>query len=107
MTEMTVLEELKQIEEQENELKVRKARLRGSIIKQVQDNITKFDIQPSDLVFNTHEEAPKRTRKPSAPKYVFPNGDTWTGKGRLKKTVAEYLAAQGETEADLPKYLAK
>jgi len=41
----------------------------------------------------------KSTRKPARPKYQNPNGDqTWTGKGRQPKWVAEHVSTGGKLE---------
>lgn len=91
-------------QEQEN-LNRRMAEAKREAIMHVQEIIDLFGIRPSDLRFPIEGVAIHRTRAPSPIKYRTPTGITWTGKGRMKKELMEYLAERGETAADLPKYL--
>ena len=90
-------------QEQEN-LNRRMAEAKREAVIHVQEIIDVFGIRPSDLRFPIEGVAIHRTRTPAAIKYRTPNGITWTGKGRVKKELLEYLNEQGETLADLDKY---
>lgn len=90
---------------EQEDLNRRMADARREAIQHVQEIIDVFGIKPSDLRFPIEGVAIHRTRAPSPIKYRTPNGITWTGKGRMKKELAEYLEERGETIADLHKYL--
>ena len=90
---------------EQEDLNRRMADARREAIQHVQEIIDVFGIKPSDLRFPIEGVAIHRTRAPSPIKYRTPNGIVWTGKGRMKKELADYLAERGETIADLHKYL--
>lgn len=83
---------------------------RGDAICYIQDIINKFKIRASDLVFEGAVSTPcakdgsNKKRNSARPKYELPNGDTWTGKGIMKKSFKEYLDKNGLTKDDLEKY---
>lgn len=68
------------------EAKVQAAK--SSAIAHVQEIINQFNITSSDLHFSDKKKV--GTRAPSPIKYRIPGGDTWTGKGQMKKSFREY-----------------
>ena len=90
--------------QEQEDLNRRMAEAKRQAIAHVQEIVDVFGIKPSDLRFPIEGVAIHRTRTPAAIKYRTPNGITWTGKGRVKKELLEYLNEQGETLADLDKY---
>ena len=62
---------------------------RVSAIAHVQQIIKDFRIQASDLQFEGKVKK-AGTRAPAAIKYRLPDGNTWTGKGQMKKEFKEY-----------------
>lgn len=93
------------VKKEQEDLNRRMANAKREAVMHVQEIIDLFGIRPSDLRFPIEGVAIHRTRAPSPIKYRTPTGITWTGKGRMKKELMEYLAEHGETTADLPKYL--
>lgn len=91
--------------QEQEDLNRRMAEAKRQAIAHVQEIVDVFGIKPSDLRFPIEGIAIHRTRTPSPIKYRTPTGITWTGKGRMKKELLEYLTERGETAADLPKYL--
>lgn len=90
--------------QEQEDLNRRMAEAKRQAIAHVQEIVDVFGIKPSELRFPIEGVAIHRARTPAAIKYRTPNGITWTGKGRVKKELLEYLNEQGETLADLDKY---
>ena len=89
---------------EQEDLNRRMAEAKREALMHVQEIVDVFGIKPSELRFPIEGVAIHRARTPAAIKYRTPNGITWTGKGRVKKELLEYLNEQGETLADLDKY---
>ena len=75
-----------QKEKEAYEKKVQAAKV--SAIAHVQEIISQFNILSSDLHFSDKKKV--GTRAPATIKYRLPNGETWTGKGQMKKSFKEY-----------------
>lgn len=71
-------------------------------IAHIKPIIKAFGIEASDLF--TDKKKAKRAYAPVPIKYRLPNGVEWTGKGRVKKEVQEYLDAHNMTKDDLEQF---
>lgn len=82
-----------------------KAEEKASVLAQMRSAMEQYGITPEDL-FTTAKRGRKPgstnsgERKPVAPKYRNEAGETWTGRGKQPKWVAEALAS-GLTLEDL------
>lgn len=75
-----------QKEKEAYEKKVQAAKV--SAIAHVQEIISQFNILSSELHFSDKKKV--GTRAPAVIKYRLPNGETWTGKGQMKKSFRDY-----------------
>lgn len=82
-----------------------KAEEKAAVLAQMRSAMEQYGITPEDL-FTTTKRGRKASsadageRKPVAPKYRNEAGETWTGRGKQPKWVAEALAS-GLTLEDL------
>lgn len=92
-------EELKQIEALEREANERRTALRNDAVKEAQRLIDEFKLVVSDFRF-TNEGPIRRFNlnktRVVPDKYVGPEGQRWSGRGRTPRWVAE-LEAKGDS----------
>lgn len=72
-----------------------KAEEKAAVLAHIRSAMEQYEITAEELT-----AAPKRGRKPVAPKYRNEVGETWTGRGKQPKWVIEALAS-GLTLEDL------
>lgn len=95
-----------ELQSQQAELKRKAQAAKSDAIAHVQEIITNFGIQRSDLRFNDQDEGVEKVTRSRAPvKYRLPNGVEWSGKGIMKKEVRKYLEENNLTQADLAQFL--
>lgn len=81
--------------QEENEIK-------KGLVADIQEVIDLFGFQASDFRFSDQAvSVKKRPRKPSQPLYRTKSGLTWSGRGRMKAEVAQYLAEHNLTKEDI------
>ncbi len=104
---------MKDLQTEEAKLLAKKEAAKRSAIDEINEVIALFNIKQSDLDFSgkapvKEKKAPgrrvKRTRsdagKKVEPKYIAPDGTTWTGRGRMPKAI-EAAVAEGYSLEDL------
>jgi DNA-binding protein H-NS len=89
---LEIQEQIKALQQQADELK--KTEL-DSVIAEVKSKVQQYGLTAKDLGFVT--AAKKGSRSAVAPKYAK-GEDTWTGRGRQPKWVADHVAAGGKLE---------
>lgn len=74
-------------------------------IKQVKALIQEYELTAVDCGFTTKtiDSPPTTTRAPAKPKYITPDGKTWTGRGRAPKEFQALLDAGRDKEEFLIK----
>lgn len=102
---LNVIEEkLTKLREEEDLIRAEREELKAAAVAEVQKYIDAFSIKAEELSFAGEEKVVAK-RAPSKPMYVLPNGVTWSGKGRIKKEVKDYLEENNLTEDDLVNFL--
>lgn len=89
-------QELRELEELEQEVNNRRKALRDGAIRQAQAIIDQFRLQAVDFRFLDADTLRKGRRGPVQPKYRGPNGELWTGRGRTPKWVEEIQRNGGD-----------
>jgi DNA-binding protein H-NS len=89
---LEIQEQIKALQQQADVLK--KTEL-DSVIAEVKSKVQQYGLTAKDLGFAT--AAKKGSRGAVAPKYAK-GEDTWTGRGRQPKWVADHVAAGGKLE---------
>lgn len=91
---------LADIEKLQTELQDKRKTARQLAISEAQRIITQMGIRPEELKFPREGEEAPRARRPVAPKYRGPNGETWTGRGRPPRWIVEATKDTGRTYDD-------
>ncbi len=93
--------QFKEIQAAEAKLQARKDTFRRDAIKEINAVIAMFGIRASELAFKNGDAAgaknaagsqkSKGQRRAAEPKYQAPDGTTWSGRGRVKKSIQAAL----------------
>jgi len=74
------------------------AKEKSNAIAQVLDLVKRFKLEPADLGLSAYRASETKTKRAAAkPKYKIPNStNTWTGRGKPPKAIADYEANGGK-----------
>lgn len=97
-------QQMAELEKLRQEVASKQAALRNEGLAQVQRLIDSLNLRADELTFpedNNNAETPSRRgpRGKVAPKYIGPNGELWTGRGRPPHWMTDLLAA-GHTKEE-------
>lgn len=83
----TLAQKIKEIHEMQDSVNQLRAELRAEAIEKAQEIINGFKLSASDFHFKeTTSRSMRNTQtRHVLPKYKGPNGETWTGRGRLPR----------------------
>ncbi len=79
----TLEQKIKEIQEMQESVNQLRAELRAEAIEKAQEIINGFKLSASDFHFK--ETTSRAKTRQVSPKFQGPNGETWTGRGRLPR----------------------